>query len=552
MTTPLALPLLAMVLVPILAGLGAYFLLNKPFKMLVFVMQLALLAITVGYFEVLKGTPVIIELLSKLPLPLGMSLRLDRLSAVMLLLSNFLFWVLLLFNFNKHYMDKRFYLLFLALQGLINGIFLSNDLFNIYLFIELATIVVSVLIMYKKDAVAMYDGMLYLMVNMVAMALFLFGIAFIYKHFGRFDLSGIEDAMYQVTLVKPLFLPMSLMVTAACLKAAVLPLYSWLPKAHSTASAPSVVSAILSGIFVKTGVYLLLRMTALFEPAIDMGQIMQVLAAATALFGLIFAVAQTDIKGILAYHTISQVGLMLMGFYSGTDLGYQAGLYHLLNHGVFKSLLFIVAGLLVEQYRSRELKDYGGLMQLSPGVGIALLSGMLSIMGAPLFSGGASKYWLSKALTSPYSWVFMLVSLGTVLSFIKLGSYAFGSTRPKTASRHPLTWNQKLALGVMVLVSLLLGSVGAPLQGYILGMSASPLVWWQGVFAAWPMWSKGLEFILYVGLGYGIYHYSISKARWVGLVKRIDLTYNGIMLAIVVFLAVSFTTIYWVSGAPLY
>lgn len=561
MTTGLLAPLLTMVIAPLGLGMLCYFKLNRLVKATVVAALGTLVALAWANLNHVNAFGVTIELLSQLPLPIGMSLRLDRLSAVMVLLTNFLFFTLVVFNGHKHYMDRRFYLLFLGLHGLLNGIFLSNDLFNIYLLIELATIVIGVLIMYKKDAMAMYDGMLYLLVNMVAMALFLLGVAFLYKHFGRFDLSGIENDMYLVTLVEPLYLPLALMMTAACLKAALLPMYSWLPKAHSTASAPSIVSAVLSGIFVKTGVYLLLRVTAMFAPAVDITPVIQVLAALTALFGFVFAVVQTDIKAVLAYHTISQVGLMLLGFYSGTPEGYSGGLLHLFSHGVFKSLLFILAGVLAETYKSRSLEGYGGLWRKSPVLSVIFAVAMLSIMGAPLFSGGVSKYWILKAYhqAGPYWYtILLLITLGTILSFIKVGRYIFldpgsmGRTvNPDSlihSGRVKLRINQLIGLGLLAAVCLVLGQFNNPISQALLGVQSVPYSWWHGLPWTWSLWQKLLEFGIYCAVGFVLYLRYVRHARWVGVVKSIDLSYNGIMLAIVFFLAGSLTTIYWLGA----
>lgn len=540
-SNPLIVPLVTMVFLPMILGMVAYLIPKGRFKAFVIVFQAAMFFVSCYYLFQLKNTPAIIEYLSRLPLPLGMSLRLDRLSGAMLLLSNFLFCMLLLFNYHKHYMDGRFYFLFLSLQGLINGIFLSNDLFNIYLMVEVATIVVGVLIMYKKDAMAMYDGMIYLLVNMVAMAFFLFGIGFIYKHFGRFDLSGIEAAMLRVTLVKPLYLPFALMFTAVCLKAAVLPLYSWLPKAHSTASAPSIVSAVLSGIFVKTGLYLLIRVTGLFDAALDVSEFVRLLGVLTAIFGFIFAVAQTDIKAVLAYHTISQVGLMLMGFFSGDQTGYSGGLLHLLNHGVFKSLLFLCAGILVEVYRNRELSRFGGVLKVNLVLAGALIVGILSITGAPFFSGGTSKYLIGSAYNGGIgSWMVWFISLGTLVSFSKLAFYIF---RPAStgvysnigAAPYKLRWNQVVVLLIMSGVCLSLGQLGTHGHYVLTGAKALGNIWFNETLLIGLISRKWFEFAWMSVLAYVIYRWILAPTPLLEYVRRIDLSYNSIMLAVVLF-----------------
>ncbi len=564
LTWPATMPLIGMVFLPIGLGIISYLWDKKSVKYLVFFIQATLFVMSLFYLQVLTETPQMLEQLSKMPLPLGMTLRLDRLSSVMLVLSNLLFWLLLLFNYHKLYMDGRFNFLYLTLQGIINGIFLSNDLFNIYLLVEVATILVCIMIMYKKDAMAMYDGMVYLLVNMVAMAFFVFGIAFIYKHFGRFDLSGIERDMLQVTLVSPLYLPFALMFAAACLKAAVLPLFSWLPKAHSTASAPSIVSAILSGIFVKTGVYLLLRVTQLFDAAIDIDVFVQILGMITAIFGFIFAIVQTDIKAILAYHTISQVGLMLIGFYSGTEAGYSGGLLHLFSHGIFKSLLFIIAGLLIEIYKSRQVTNFGSLLKRSPVVAFALVIAMLSITGAPLFSGSVSKHLISSGYQGLYGGpLFYFISLGTMVSFLKVGFYAFKPIKKERDSilkvtHYPLRWNQIAVLITMGALCILLGQLDGISLNLLTGLDGYGNLWFgegntlfrllgnflnSGFFV-----QKIFQYLIVVAVAVPVFKYLIVQRSFVGVVRSIDLSYNIIILMLTIFFVFSLVTISMVGS----
>jgi multicomponent Na+:H+ antiporter subunit D len=118
--------------------------------------------------------------------------------------------------------------------------------------------------------------------------------------------------------MKPLYLPYALILTAVCLKAALMPLFSWLPKAHGTPSAPSVVSAVLSGLYVKNGIYLFIRCQSAFQP-IDVSTFFLVAGAVTAIAGAVFAIAQSDIKLILSYHTVSQIGLIMVALNMGSE-----------------------------------------------------------------------------------------------------------------------------------------------------------------------------------------------------------------------------------------
>jgi multicomponent Na+:H+ antiporter subunit D len=523
------LPLIAYVITPILFGLMCYIVPNRYTKTAATVLQVLLFMATLHAFSQLGTKNEIIQLLSKHRLPAGMSLRLDYLSAVMLLLSNFLFMSMVIFSRHKGYMNKLFIFLFLSLHGIINGIFLSNDLFNVYILVEVATVIVSILIMFKKDAMSMYDGMIYLLVNMVAMAFFLFGIAYVYKYFGLFDFIGIQNLMPLVTNPKPLFLPFTFLLTAVSLKAAVMPLFSWLPKAHGTASAPSIVSAILSGIFVKTGVYLLIRITVLFDIALDVSPLLLWTGYGTAIAGFVFAIAQTDIKAILAYHTISQVGLMMIGLHSDTPFGYQGGVYHVINHGIFKSLLFIIAGVMIEIYHTRNISQMKGMWWRSRWLSVALIVAVLSITGAPFFSGGFSKTMIAYGASAGlHANLLVFIGLGTMTSFVKF-ILAIFKRENQDHARFILPANQKIGLGLLMVACFVLGAFGEPINLYLMGNRFS------------LSWSYQMSKLFTYGAQYAfallVYKIWLSKSPILRYLRRLELTFNSIMLALASFFA---------------
>lgn len=526
-------PLIAYILGPIFLGLLGYTTSSKWLKPLALILQGLLFLTSFTWFASFSASPVHIEHLSRYAVPIGMALRIDVLSAVMLVLCNFLFLTLTIFNAHKYYMNKLFLFLFLSLQGLINGVFLSNDMFNVYILIEVATIVVSILIMYKKDAMAMYDGMIYLFANMVGMAFFLFGIAYIYKYFGVFDFTRLETLMWQVQDPKPLFLPVAFIMTGVSLKAALMPLFSWLPKAHSTASAPSIVSAVLSGIFVKTGVYLLMRMSSLFMPAIDMSPLFLILGYVTAISGFIFAMAHVDIKAILAYHTISQVGLMLIGFYSGYGKAVQGSLYHLLSHGIFKSLLFLLAGLLAELYHTRQITSMGGLFRQSRWLSVTLIVAVASITGAPFFSGGFSKSMIKSMVQTPIQEaLLLLITVGTMVSFMKFLKLLWSETSDSQIKRSTtfiLTWNQKIGLMCFMLACVLLGVYGEFFNGLIFQATIANSFWIQ--MQKWPI------YLFQMGIAFAIYHWWVKKSKLLLFIRGVSLTFNSIMLAMFCYFA---------------
>jgi len=530
-------PLIGFVLIPIVLGLLMYIKPHSYTKAVTMFVQGIMLYMSIKYLFQLHHTNEIVELLSNHQLPVGMTLKLDVLSSVLVLLNNLLFFLMIVFNYHKAYMNKLFIFLFLSLQGMINGIFLANDFFNVYILIEVATVTVSILIMFKKDSQSMYDGMIYLMVNMTAMAFFLLGIGFIYKYFGVLDFDTVSQMIKTLDDPQPLMMPYALLLTGVSLKAALMPLFSWLPKAHGTASAPSIVSSILSGIFVKTGLYLFIRLQLFFDPVLDVSSYYLFMGFITAIAGFTFAIAQKDIKLILAYHTISQVGLIMIGLNISATSSFNGAMYHILNHGVFKSLLFIIAGLCIEIFKTRDITKMKGLWYHSKPISIGLIIAILSITGAPFLSGGYSKYLISKGYAGfGGTFIFQLLSLGTMISFIKF--FKMIITKPDQAKNDAVSKNEVVVVCLMALLCILFGVFGDYYTALILKYDASyPLA---------KQLSKFGSYLVYYAIGYGLYKWIIEDRKWTVHLSGIELGFNSIGLSIVTFFAGTMAYLNWI------
>lgn len=497
-------------------------------KIITLGIQAVLLYFSVDYLIALKDTTEILSYLSIYALPVGMTLRLDVLSMVMVLLNNVLFFLMVAFNYHRAYMNKLFIFLFLSLQGMINGIFLANDFFNVYIMIEVATVTVSILIMFKKDSQSMYDGMIYLMVNMIAMAFFLMGVGYIYKYFGVLDFQTVTQLIQQLEDPKPLIMPLAFLLTGVSLKAALMPLFSWLPKAHGTASAPSGVSSILSGIFVKTGVYLFIRLQFMFMPMLDISSEFLFMGIITAIAGFTFAIAQKDIKMILAYHTISQIGLIMIGLNTGTVQGFYGAMYHILNHGLFKSLLFIIAGQCVDMYHTRKISEMKGLWHHSKTLSIGLIIAIFSITGAPFFGGGYSKYLIGYDFKSTGGFLlFQFLSMGTMISFIKFFKMIF--SKPDQTTLDKVAVNEKAVVLIMGFFCILLGVYGDQTTAFI--------IHYKGSYALYKQTAKVVPYAGTYLVAFGVYKLFIDNRNWTRYIRGIELSFNSIGLAIISFFA---------------
>ncbi len=517
-------PLFWFVLLPILIGVLTYLLGADKSKYLTLFFQAFFLAMAFINFSNIKLQGAVSENLGGFPQGIGITLYCDNIASVLMLLNIFLFTCMIVFNIHKNYMNKLFLFLFLILQGLLNGIFLSNDLFNLYVLIDLATIVVSILIMFKKDSRSIYDGMVYLLVNIVAMLFFLLGVGYVYKIFGVLDMGLIQEKMNLVTDTRVLILPYCFLMTAVGLKAAIMPLFSWLPRAHGTPSAPSIVSAILSGLYVKGGLYLFIRIQNIFEPTLKTQSLFLLLGFFTAIVGFIFALSQTDIKLILAYHTVSQIGLIIFGLSIGHIESYWGSIYHILNHAVFKSVLFLTAGIIIEVYQTRDIRLIQGVFKRMPFVSIITIIAILGITGAPLFNGSISKYFIQRGTTSLLEYGLIIINLGTVMSFVKYSSIFKGSI---DAPVHKIPVNQKVVTSLLAGICFLGGIFGAKMIGYLFNVTV--IVSFAGYV------QKSVIYIISLIVGFLFYKYAYKRIPLFKKIRDIELSFPSLCLSIVVF-----------------
>jgi multicomponent Na+:H+ antiporter subunit D len=381
-----------------------------------------------------------------------------------------------------------------------------------------------------------YDGMMYLMINFLAMAFMLLGIGYLYRITGVLDFIGMHNKIAQINDPRALVLPYALIMTAIALKAALFPLFSWLPRAHGAPSAPSIISATLSGVQVKVGVYLLIRMQWVFSPVIDASVFFAVLGFVTAVIGFLLAVSQKDIKLILAYHTVSQVGLIVLGLNGGTDYAFWGGMYHIINHAMFKGLLFLTAGVIIDQYGTRNYSQIRGVFRRMPWIGIAGFAGVLGITGTPLFNGSISKYLIQNGLQGNLAEIGMfIVNLGTVLSFVKYSTMFFGKAPDEVK---PL--KDPYINGVSMLIGL------GCLAGGIFGAQAVQLLYGQSYNLSGTLGAEKLiMFAITLALGIALYFGVVKRIG--GFLQRIrdnKLTYNQVALLITVFFAFLTTYLY--------
>jgi multicomponent Na+:H+ antiporter subunit D len=514
------------VIAPVLAAVVLYILpLAKSGKVIAAAIQASLAVLAFSLFWRCKQGE-IVSAIGNYRGVTGIVLKADTLSSVFVALVSFLFLIVVLYSFNDN-ADRLFWFFLLIWQGLLNGIFLSRDLFHLFVLVEVVTVVVSVMIMFNRDNRSMYDGMLYLMVNSAAIQFYLLGAGYLYKLTASLDMDAVAAADRHLD-PSSLVLPFALIMTMVCMKCALMPLYSWLPRAHGTPGAPTAVSAVLSGLHIKSAVYLFIRFHHVFED-IFVPEFFVGIGIITGIAGFIFALSQSDIKLILAYHTISQIGMIMIGLNLSNSYANTGGIYHMINHALFKSALFLCAGMIAQAYGTRNIYEIRGVLRRMPLVGAATVMAILGITGAPFFNGSISKYFIMAGAGRAVSAALIFINLGTIISFIKYSSMLFGHAVPAGGALKIDGFKQAtvLVLGVLCFAG---GIFGEEFIHFLFNINVA-------VDAA-GYFEKTLLFAASGIAGFLIYKYYVRRSKLLKHVKAFALGFRGICALVGAFFAV--------------
>ncbi|MDD4980153.1 MAG: proton-conducting transporter membrane subunit [Candidatus Omnitrophica bacterium] len=401
---------------------------------------------------------------------LGVSLALDGLSALMLVTVNLISFLVTIYSlgYMQRYSDKwKFSALFMLMLAGMNGIIISADLFSIYVFLEVASIAGYALVAFGTESEDLEASFKYAVMGSVASIFILLGIAMLYSYTSTLnmaDMAAVLSAKPQGMIIR--FVTV-LFLAGFGLKAAIVPFHAWLADAHPSAPAP--VSAILSGVFIKTsGIYALSRV--IFNILGVYGKVLWVfiiLGVLSMVAGAFLAIAQKDIKRMFAYSSVSQIGYIIFALGINTPLAIFAALFHLVNHALFKSLLFLDAGAIEYSTGTRRLDKLGGLSSRLPVTCSTSLIGSLAISGIPPLGGFWSKLliviaavqarYFGLALTA------VLVSIITLAYYLKFQNFTFfgkSETSRKDIKEVPLS--MKMPMIILAVICVLSGLLLAP------------------------------------------------------------------------------------------
>ena len=419
----------------------------------------------------------------------GLFLKVDMLSQTMLTLTS-LVWIFAMI-YSPNYMAvednrSRFYIALAITYGAIIGTLMGGDVLTTFFFFEIMTFASSLLVFHSQKEDAMDAGNLYTYIGVFGgLAILMGGICLNYV---TGDLSFTPQAQTLLEMGNVRYLIAFCFIIGFGVKAGMVPVHIWLPKAHPVAPTPA--SALLSGIMIKVGAYGILRVCTSFffpvmgtgadaitwAPSQTVGAVIIWMGIITMGIGVFMALQQGNMKRMLAYHSVSQIGYVIMGIgvavYLGFNgaMGYTGGVYHMINHALFKALLFMVAGAVYLQTHTLDMYQFGGFWRKMPLTALFCLIAALGITGMPLFNGYASKTILHHAIVEAYEYgspvfqyaetAFNIISMGTACSFIKFFGFIFyGNEIPEKYKDIGSGYRmQDLAMSGIAIVILFIGS----------------------------------------------------------------------------------------------
>jgi multicomponent Na+:H+ antiporter subunit D len=397
--------------------------------------------------------------------PFGISIVIDPMSALFLIITSIIVTAIsvyaLRFPEGKVYLPK-FYFFFFTLTMGVNGAFITGDIFNLYVWFEVMLLSSFVLITLGFSKEQLKGGIKYMALNLIGSLFFLAGIGLFYGKTGTLNMAHLSEILMNDDQSILINSSAMLFMLAFGIKAAVFPLYFWLPASYHT---PDItVSSLFAGILTKVGIYAMIRFFTLFfvRDSFLWNELLFILAGFTMVLGGMAASAQYETRKILSYHIISQIGYMVMGLAIFTPLGIAGGIFFSLHNMIAKTNTFLVSGLINRMRGSFDLKKVGGLFKESPFVAILFMIPALALAGIPPLSGFFAKVILIKAGFENGNYVITIIALFTSLltlySMIKIWNEAFLKNQPEEYRENELKQAYKLRFADLF-PSVLLASV---------------------------------------------------------------------------------------------
>ena len=394
---------------------------NTRVQVIVSVITLAVVSVIAAVLLVTVdgSTPIAVEV-GGWPAPFGIVLYVDRLAALLVLVSSIVLLAVLLFSIGQGSADGAeetpisiFNPSYLILSAGIFNAFIAGDLFNLYVGFEILLVASYVLITLGSTESRIRTGAVYIVVSLVSSILFLAAIAMIYGALGTVNMAQIAMRMGEIPQDTQLVLHL-LLVIAFGIKAAVFPVSFWLPDSYPTAPAP--VTAVFAGLLTKVGVYALIRTETQLFASNSIDTLLMIVALTTMVVGVLGAVAQAELKRILSFTLVSHVGYMVFGLAIATPAAIGATIYYIVHHIVVQTTLFLAVGLVERRAGSTSILRVKGLMRAAPVIAVLYFVPAINLGGLPPFSGFIGKFALFEAAAEVGTPLMIVLIVGGVVT----------------------------------------------------------------------------------------------------------------------------------------
>ncbi len=474
------LPLLAAFIIPILGKFA-----KSIIWIFVSLISFALFIIALYGVAVTQQFPMLVYQMGNWPPPLGIVMAFDSLSAFMTLVISILVFAGAVFSFRymSHYTGQwKFYTLYMLITAGMMGISITGDLFNMFVFLEIAAISSYALVAFGVDAEELEASFKYMVMGEVGGLTFLLAIALLYAKTSTLNLADMSNSLQMIGQTPFFWMVLGMLLFAFSIKAAFVPFHSWLPDAHPAAPAP--ISSLLSGIFIKVlGMYTMARLVfnvfglsranapAFFNILIGIGLLSIAFAGVTAL-------SQKDYKRLLGYSSVSQVGYIMLGFGIGNFYGVAGAIFYILAHALAKGLLFLTSGSVVHATGTRELSKLAGLGEKMSTTAWSFRFGSMSLIGLPPLVGFFAKYYIIwGALNAGLIWLAVVAILLSVLTLgylLKIENNVFLKKGKAQVSKAPFT--MRIAMVFLVVLIVLFGVGFQQIVEFLVGPAANALL----------------------------------------------------------------------------
>jgi proton-translocating NADH-quinone oxidoreductase chain N len=413
----IALPLLSAFFVPVIKAVSKKAVM--PFLVLVTATQTGIAAWV--FKEVYStGKPIIVMAGAWKP-PVGIDLYIGQFAALFALIIAGMSFFMAVFSMKAiktEPVDKYAMLLMLLMLG-ATGMMATGDIFNLFVFMEITSITSYALTAYNKTGEAAEASLKYMILGGIGSSFFLIGLIMLYGATGTLNMAQLAQfaASINPTIVQ---VGLGLIVFGLAVEAELFPLNAWAPDAYQ--AAPHPVTAMFSAFVVKAGLYAMARILYLMQSASGWHSVLKLLvimATLTVFVAEFAALRQKDVKRMIAYSSISQVGFIALAFSLGSSIGVDAGVFHMVNHAIVKGLLFLTVGYVAVELGGSRIENFQGLGRRMPLTALAITIGSLAAVGVPMFNLFWSKVWIIlAAVKANYAWAAAVVLTASVVEAV--------------------------------------------------------------------------------------------------------------------------------------